>query len=226
MDNQANVSRAEVDILLAEYKSHRDEIFKWFTYRHQAVAGYLVLLSTLGTIVASGDLLTTDMCVILIALVYLSLALLYVLLQFAFGVRSNARYIDKHLKPRIRQLCGSEGALEWECYNQQYRKKLGGSVFLLTKFSVEAIPHFVILVGLVALYMLEFVCKDQFGYVNAPCPWQKIESFLSGVFCYGLAWVLWVWMFCSSSLISEGWALRAKEWITRKVRGSSQNRAG
>jgi hypothetical protein len=144
MSNEFDRGRAELQVLLAEYKQHYDEVYKWHSYRHQALGGYFVVLSILATIISNDQphqWISSNLQVIPIVLAVLSVVLLYILLQYRFAIVRNVIYLESYIVPRLLKLSADE-VLEDLSVNNRYRDRYP-SMKWLTKFGVEIVAYIV-----------------------------------------------------------------------------------
>jgi hypothetical protein len=137
-------SENEISVILAEYKARNDEIFKAMSFRIQFVVGYLGVLSALATW-SMKDGIAGHLVEAMIALIYFSLALIYLLFLYSFTMVSNTCYIRDKLKKRIDDLLTNNEICLWESFNPEFRKGTGGMIIWLTKFHVELVPYTVVL---------------------------------------------------------------------------------
>ena len=147
--------RAELEILLAEYKAHYDEVYKWHSYRHQALGGYFVVLSILATLIKENGW-EEWVDAILIVLAILSLILLYILFQYRFAIVRNVIYINSCLGPNLRKL-STDKVLGDLSVCSDYRESSGVTIRWLTKLGIEIVPFVAYVFALIIFVALFFL---------------------------------------------------------------------
>ena len=152
--------RDQLEILLAEYKCRNDEIFKAMSFRAQAVVGYLGVLSALAAIVLRGETRGWER-EIFVALAWVSAALVHILFQYEFMMRSNTYYIVKHLRPCAEKLLSGCEMFAWEDCNARFRDKFGKLIVRLTKKHAELVPQAATVLAAIVGFVA-FVCGDCF----------------------------------------------------------------
>ncbi len=144
----------EFEVLLAEYKAHYDEVYKWHSYRHQALGGYFLVLSIFATIIK--DKLPEYAFPVTLAL--LSAIFLYVLFQYRFAIVRNVIYIHSHIAPRLREL-STKKILDDLQFCSKYRRSSGSGIEWLTKFGVEIVPFVALVSAIPWILVLVFSGK-------------------------------------------------------------------
>ena len=195
-DSQQPVSsdpQFEKEVLLAEFKAHRDEILHWNSIAAQAVTGYLVGLSIIAAIINKTGIGGKEREII-IGLAFISVVLLNILLQFKYVVVVRQKHMAENLQRRINYLCFRDiqqlpdncRRLDWDSLLGRDRNDKKTSlkfVYWLTKFGVPIVPYFIIFTMWV-LYLVNFVCEDCRDMVanvasSSISPWLLINLWLS-----------------------------------------------
>ena len=190
--------RAELEILLAEYKAHYDEVYKWHSYRHQALGGYFVVLSILATLMRKNRWEAWAHG-IPIVLALLSVILLYILFQYRFAIVRNVIYIHSHIAPRLRRL-STDKVLDDLQVCQTYRDS-SYSMRALSKFGIEIVAYIVFL-GSLIWYLGWFACEDCGNLSNA----LSIREFsppAASLFLMFVSPAIVFWIGCSFRRLSD-----------------------